>query len=90
MEFIYHQHWKDIYGECEEELPEDMPEPKRQPPKITVYIDASHGQDLLAHRRVTEFFVLLYKIHPLDGFSRDRKLWKQALMVKTVCYKNYH
>ena len=49
-----------------------MPEPRGKPIKITVYVDASHDQDLMTHRSVTGFFVLLNNI-PIRWVSKRQK-----------------
>ena len=59
-------------GECEEELPEGMPEPNRKSIKTTVYVDESHGQDLLTFRSVTGIFVLMNNT-PIRWVSKRQK-----------------
>lgn len=57
--FVYNPQCKDIYGDCNKEIPEVMPEPKGKPIKITDFVDAIHAQDLVTRRNVTGLFVLM-------------------------------
>ena len=41
------QDWRDFYGDTKEELPPDMPEPLREPVKMTAFIDSDHAGNLV-------------------------------------------
>lgn len=56
FKFRYNAQWKDIYGDNAEKIPDPMPDPKGKPIMITVYVDASHAQDLVTRRSVTGIF----------------------------------
>ena len=60
MDFIQHD-WEGQYPEAEEEIPPDTPEPKTKPVKITAYVDASHGCDLVTRRSVTGVLICINK-----------------------------
>ncbi len=51
--------WTDMYPGAEEELPPDMPEPKGNSVRMTVYKDSSHACDLLTRRSTTGIVLFL-------------------------------
>ena len=56
-----------------------MPQPKGNSVRLTVYVDASHGQDLVTRRSVTGIFVLMNN-------TRIRWISKQQRTVETSTY----
>ena len=53
------QDWSEIYPDAEEEIPQDMPTPKGRKVRMTIYVDANHGHDLITRRSVTGIIVYL-------------------------------
>ena len=53
------QDWSEIYPDAEEEIPQDMPTPKGRKVRMTIYVDANHGHDLITRRSVTGILVYL-------------------------------
>ena len=51
--------WDNFYGEIEEELPPDMPEPLGKEVDLRLYVDSSHANDKSNRRSRTGFFVFL-------------------------------
>ena len=49
--------WTDFYGDVEEELPPDMPEPLGEPMKIVAYVDSDHAGNLVTRRSQTGFII---------------------------------
>ena len=51
--------WKELYPNAYEELPPDMPVPKKKPLSMTAIYDASHAPCLITRRSVTGIVLLL-------------------------------
>ena len=62
--------WNEQYPGATEELPNDIPTPKKgKEVKITVYVDADHAHDLVTRRSVTG--ILLFINHtPVKWYSK--------------------
>src|SRR5512133_1542670 len=56
LDFIEHD-WSGMYPDAEEEIPDDTPIAVTEPVKITEYVDASHGCDLVTRRSVTGILI---------------------------------
>jgi len=52
-----------------EDIPDDMPKPVTKPVSITVYVDASHGSDLVTRRSVTGILLCVNKT-PVKWYSK--------------------
>lgn len=61
--------WRDIYPDCEEELPPDMPKPKGKKVRVTAYVDADHAHDQVTRRSVTGILVFLNNT-PIRWYSK--------------------
>ena len=61
--------WSELYGDIEEELPEDRLEPKRKPLAITTYFHADHAHDLETRRSVSGILMYLNKT-PVKWYSK--------------------
>ena len=68
-----------VYGELDEIIPQDAPEPKGRPITLTHYVDANLYHNLLTGRSVTGILHLINQT-PIDWFSK-----KQAT-VETATY----
>ena len=51
--------WEEIYGEIEEDLPENMPKPRGRSVTISVFVDASHAGDHVTRRSRTGILIFL-------------------------------
>ena len=71
--------WKYIYGECEEQLPPNMPEPRGKPVTITTFIDANLMHDMVTGRSVTGIIHMMNKT-PIEWFC------KRQNQVETATY----
>jgi hypothetical protein len=60
LNFIEHE-WKEYYPEAMEEIPKDTPVAVTKGVKITAYVDASHGCDLITRRSVTGILLCINK-----------------------------
>jgi hypothetical protein len=60
-----------VYGGINEELPEDMPDPKGKPVRITTYEDANLMHDLVTGRSMTGILHLLNQT-PIHWYSRKQ------------------
>ena len=52
-----------------EDIPDDIPKPVTKPVSITVYVDASHGSDLVTRRSVTGILLCVNKT-PVKWYSK--------------------
>ena len=53
--------WTHHYRYAKEEWPPNMPKPITEEAYITVYIDASHANDLVTRRSVTRVLLIINK-----------------------------
>ena len=51
--------WKEIYGDLEEELPHDMPEPLGKPVTITFFVDSDHASNRVTRRSHTGILMFI-------------------------------
>ena len=58
VDFLEHD-WTETYPDAAENIPDDMPKPVTRLVSITVYVDASHGSDLVTTRRSVTGILLL-------------------------------
>jgi hypothetical protein len=67
-----HSKWKDFYPDTEEEIPNDLPMSKGPKVRMTVYVDADHGHDLVTRRSITDIMVMLNNT-PVRWVSKHQK-----------------
>jgi hypothetical protein len=63
--------WRSFYPDAKEELPENMPEPRGKAVQIIVFVDASHGCDLLTRRSRTGILIYINR-SPIIWFSKKQ------------------
>ncbi len=68
LNFLEHD-WDTYYPDCQEDVPDDAPTAYVHEMYMTVYIDASHGCDLLTRRSVTGILLCLNKT-PIKWYSK--------------------
>ena len=68
VDFLDHD-WTETYPDAAEDIPDDMPKPVTRPVSITVYVDASHGSDLVTRRSVTGILLCVNKT-PVKWYSK--------------------
>ncbi len=64
--------WTEFYPDAEEELPEDMPEPRGKPARTTTYVDADHAHDTVTRRSVSGVLHLINSM-PVKWVSKRQK-----------------
>jgi hypothetical protein len=70
--------WQDtVYGNEMEEIPEDMPEPKRLPMRTTTYEDANLMHDLITGKSMTGIIHLVNQT-PISWFSKKQNVVETA------------
>lgn len=65
------QQWKEQYPNAQEEIPSDAPIPLGRPVTLTVYVDASHANNLTNRRSTTGFIVLASNV-PIYWHSKEQ------------------
>jgi hypothetical protein len=63
--------WKSFYPDAKEELPDNMPKPRGKVVQIIVFVDASHGCDLLTRRSRTGILIYINRA-PIMWFSKKQ------------------
>jgi hypothetical protein len=58
-----------VYGDVKEECPDDMPEPKGKPVRLTCYVDANLMHDFITGRSATGILHLM-NLTPIDWFCK--------------------
>ena len=61
--------WTKWYPDAREEMPPDMPIPKRPPATTMCYVDADHAHDVITRRSVTEVLLFVNNM-PIKWYSR--------------------
>eukprot|EP00957_Ditylum_brightwellii_P115454 8806025-Ditylum_brightwellii.AAC.1 len=72
------KNWGHIYHPCQEEIPEDIPEPYGKPVMTTTFVDANLLHDVITERSCTGLIHLLNKI-PIDWFSKRQNTVDTAI-----------
>jgi hypothetical protein len=70
-EKVFHQHadWTEFYGDVEEELPPNMPEPRGHPVTISTFVDANHAGNVVTRRSHSGIFIFVQNA-PIIWFSK--------------------
>jgi hypothetical protein len=63
--------WKSFYPNAKEDLPDNMPEPRGKMVQIIVFVDASHGCDLLTRRSRTGILIYVNRA-PIIWYSKKQ------------------
>jgi hypothetical protein len=73
IEDAFHQtDWsKSVYGEVEEEIPINCPEPRGNLVTMTCFVDANHAGNKVTRRSPTGFIIYL-NLAPIDWFSKQQ------------------
>ena len=58
-----------VYGDVKEDIPDDMPEPKGKPVRLTCFVDANLMHDFITGRSATGILHLM-NLTPIDWFSK--------------------
>jgi hypothetical protein len=61
--------WKDFYGDVQEAIPPNMPEPLGQPVTTTCFVDADHAGNLLTRRSHTGILIFV-NMAPIIWYSK--------------------
>jgi hypothetical protein len=68
--------WKTVYGDVEETLPPNMPEPMGKTVEIHCFVDADHAGNLATRRSHTGILVFLFlNKSPTVWYSKQQNLW---------------
>ena len=63
--------WMDFYGEVEEQLPSNMPEPCGNPVTISAFVDANHAGNVVTHRLHSGILIFVQNA-PVIWFSKQQ------------------
>jgi hypothetical protein len=69
--------WKDFYGEVEEELPPNMPEPRGNSVVISAFVDANHAGNVVTRRSHSGIFIFVQNA-PIIWFSKRQNTVESA------------
>jgi len=61
--------WRDFYGDVQEEMPPNMPEPKGKSVTISCFVDANHAGNVITRRSHTGIIVYVQNV-PIIWFSK--------------------
>jgi Reverse transcriptase (RNA-dependent DNA polymerase) len=78
-ERIFHHNadWKEFYGDVEEELPPNMPEPRGHSVTISAFVDANHAGNVVTRRSHTGIFLFVQNA-PIIWFSKRQNTVEAA------------
>ena len=78
-ERIFHHNadWKEFYGDVEEELPPNMPEPRGHPVTISAFVDANHAGNVVTRRLHSGIFLFVQNA-PIIRFSKRQNTVEAA------------
>jgi hypothetical protein len=68
---------KSVYGDVEEEIPINCPEPRGNPVTMTCFVDANHAGNKVTRRSQTGFIMYL-NLAPIDWFSKQQNTCKSS------------
>ena len=66
---VKREEWFDFYGDIEEELPPNMPEPRGRPVTISCFVDANHAGNSVTRRSHTGILIFVQN-SPILWFSK--------------------
>jgi hypothetical protein len=72
--------WKSFYPEAKEEIPDNAPEPRGRAVQMIIFVDASHGCDLLTRRSRTGSLIA----HPLFGILKSKTQLKPLVLGQSL------
>ena len=72
-----------VYGNVEELIPDDIPEPLGHNVVLTSYVDANLYHDMITGHSVTGILHLINVIHMISA-QRNRVPWRQLLMEQNL------
>ena len=55
MRVFHHKDWTDFFGDVEEAIPDNAPEPRRKPIILRAFVDSDHANDKVRQRSCTGF-----------------------------------
>jgi hypothetical protein len=78
-ERIFHHNadWNDFYGDVEEELPPNMPEPRGHSVTTSAFVDANHAGNVVTRRSHTGIFLFVQNA-PIIWFSKRQNTVEAA------------
>jgi hypothetical protein len=78
-ERIFHPHadWKEFYGDVEEEVPPNMPEPRGHSVTTSAFVDANHAGNVVTRRSHTGIFLFVQNA-PITWFSKRQNTVEAA------------
>ena len=81
--------WKDFYGDVQEELPANMPEPRGSPVTISCFVDANHAGNVVT-RRSHSGIIIFVQNAPIIWFSKRQNTVECAtfgseLVAQRIC-----
>jgi hypothetical protein len=78
-ESIFHNNveWKEFYGDVEEELPPNMPEPRGHPVTISVSVDANHAGNIVTRCSHSGVFLFVQNA-PIIWFLKQQNTVEAA------------
>ena len=59
MDFFQRHDWEEFYGDVEEAVPADKPEPRGKPVDLQMYVDSDHAGEKTTRRSRTGFLILI-------------------------------
>jgi hypothetical protein len=75
--FAHNADWKEFYGDVEEELPRNMPEPRGNPVIISAFVDANHAGNVVTRRSHTGIIIYVQNA-PTVWFSKRQNTVEAA------------
>jgi hypothetical protein len=69
--------WKEFYGDVEEELPPNMPEPRGHPVTMSAFVDANHAGNVITRRSHSGMFIFVQNA-PIIWFSKRQNTVEAA------------
>ena len=75
--FQHNADWKEFYGDVEEELPPNMPEPRGRSVTISSFVDANHAGNVITRRSHTGIFLFVQNA-PIIWFSKRQNTVEAA------------
>jgi hypothetical protein len=79
--------WTDIYGDVNELIPPDFPEPWGKPTQTTAFIDSDHAADLVSRRSRTEVLVYLQSAPVIWYTKKHGSIWTSSFWSKFSAMK---
>ena len=84
--FNVHANWHAFYGDVEEVLPPNAPEPLGKEVELRIFVDSDHAGDKATRRSHTSYMIFI-NMSMIDWHTKKQATVEGAVLVPSCCYE---